>query len=192
MTTANYHRGLLSHFVERQRLRQAVQHIRPGDTVLDVACGEGGLVGLLPPDVDYMGLDILEPKIALARSRYPDQQFIVADLTQPLPKQAQKQYDVIVLLAFLEHVTGPAQILMSMAQYLRDDGHIVITTPAPWGSVVHAWGARLGLLSRHAAQEHERFLGRHDLERIAQDAQLTMVEYRRFLYGVNQLARYSR
>jgi SAM-dependent methyltransferase len=43
--------------------------LRPGDLVVDLGCGSGRLADLLPPEVDYMGIDWSEDVIAEARRR---------------------------------------------------------------------------------------------------------------------------
>ena len=49
-------------------------------------------------------------------------------------------------------------------------------------------GARVGLFSRHASEEHEQLLDRTRLESLAEKAGLNLVHYRRVLLGANQLA----
>ena len=43
--------------------------LRAGDTVLDLACGDGGLAAFLPAGVRYLGVDASEAMVAAARAR---------------------------------------------------------------------------------------------------------------------------
>jgi SAM-dependent methyltransferase len=190
MTTQDeaYLGGKLSGYLETERLRQASRYIQPGHHVLDLACNEGRLIDFLPDGAAYTGIDINDRALARARQLYPGREFLNADLSQTLPDSLYGQFDVIVMLAFLEHIPQPADMLRVVAGALKSDGRIVITTPAPWGRQVHDMGAKLGLFSRQAAEEHETFLGRRTLDDIARGAGLRMSEFRYFLFGFNQLA----
>jgi SAM-dependent methyltransferase len=63
--------------------------LRPGDTVLDLACGDGGLAGpLLARGLSYRGVDASEAMVAAARQRLGDRAEIVqADLNDYAPSE---------------------------------------------------------------------------------------------------------
>jgi 2-polyprenyl-3-methyl-5-hydroxy-6-metoxy-1,4-benzoquinol methylase len=187
MSSEPYHRGVLSTLVERWRLQKAAQYIYANDTVLDLACGEGNLIAYLSPTARYLGIDVSDSSIRAARRRYPSRQFILGDLTQ-LELDAFKPFDVVVILAFLEHLPVPSTVVASAAAVLTTGGRIIITTPSPHGRKIHALGAQLGLFSRDAAREHYTFLNKEELRRIGQSCRLEMIVYRRFMFGFNQLA----
>lgn len=188
-TETTYANGLLSGFLERQRLKQASQFVKAGDNVLDLACNEGGLLPFLPTDIQYTGIDIAEKAITRASEAYSQHTFRVADLTQPnLEMLGVAQFDVIVMLAFLEHIKSPGELVKNYVPYLKSTGMIVVTTPAPIGRQFHNWGAKIGLFSKNAAEEHETFLGRSELSSIATSAHVKLHLYRRFLFGFNQIA----
>jgi SAM-dependent methyltransferase len=185
-----YSSGLLSRFLEAQRMKQASRFIKSGHQILDLACNEGRLLEFIPSQIQYVGIDIQQKAIEQARNRYPQHQFLVADLTQELGVAA-KQFDVIVMLAFLEHIEHPAEMLKLYKKYLKPDGKIVITTPAPIGRRIHDIGARLGIFSKEAAAEHETFLDKQHLMAIGEQANLSLMLYEHFLLGFNQIAYYT-
>lgn len=187
-----YANGLLSGFLRRARLKQAARFVRPNANVLDLACDEGALLEYLPVNVFYTGIDIAEKAIVRAQTRYPKRIFKVADLTKPnVAMLGGDQFDVIVMLAFLEHIKHPGDLLARYALHLKPDGIIVVTTPAPFGRRFHDLGAKVGLFSKNAAEEHETFLNRLTLLDIAHTANLHLQHYQRFLFGFNQLACFS-
>jgi 2-polyprenyl-3-methyl-5-hydroxy-6-metoxy-1,4-benzoquinol methylase len=181
-----YERGKLSGFLETVRLRQASRYINSGNRVLDLACNEGRLIDYLPQDCDYLGIDIAEKAINIARSRHPDYEFIVADLSDSIPTLTH-QFDIVVMLAFLEHIADPGSMLKTVIPALKTGGKIIATTPAPYGRRVHDMGAIIGVFSKEAAEEHESFLGKSDLIRIAGECGLSVMTFERFLFGFNQL-----
>ena len=54
----------------------------PGIKVLDIGCASGGFFNImrtLEPTVDYVGVDIAEPSVEIARQTYPGARFLVTD-----------------------------------------------------------------------------------------------------------------
>lgn len=49
------------------------------DKVIDLGCGTGFAVSMIPQETDYIGLDISEEMIEQARKKYPARKFIVQD-----------------------------------------------------------------------------------------------------------------
>lgn len=96
------------------------------------------------------------------------------------------------MLALLEHLPSPAGALARAAALLSPTGRVVTTTPHPAGRAPLELGARLGLLSSHADEEHETLLGRDALADAGRAAGLALTAYRRFLFGLNQLAVFER
>lgn len=188
MTAAveRYQRGKLSGFLETARLRHASKHIQPGNRVLDLACNEGHLIDFLPANTPYLGIDIAEKAIKIARANHPNHEFMIADLSEALPNLTDK-FDVVVMLAFLEHISDPGAMLRIVKPVLNSGGKIIVTTPAPYGRRVHDIGANLGIFSKEAAEEHKSFLSKVDLYRIAQESGLSVLAFKRFLFGFNQL-----
>jgi 2-polyprenyl-3-methyl-5-hydroxy-6-metoxy-1,4-benzoquinol methylase len=179
--------GLLSPWLRSTRLRTAAGLIPPGSIVLDIACGAGFLKQFLPVDCRYFGVDRIQPRDT---ARF--EQFTAADVTAPatLPELRQRlgmRADVITMLAFVEHIKNPESILAALKIFLSKNGRIILTTPHPMGRAIHDGLSRLGLCSASAAAEHEQFMDRKSLERVALKAGYTMLHYRRFLFGMNQV-----
>ena len=91
------------------------------------------------------------------------------------------------LLALLEHLASPVRALVRARSLLAPGGRIVVTTPHPAGRLPLDWGARFGLLSPHAHDEHEDLMSRAALEGLGLEAGLRVSDYKRFLFGMNQL-----
>lgn len=176
--------GLLSPFLRRARLRAVHPYLL--GRLLDVGCGSGKLAGLVPPD-RYLGVDIDSESLERAAREHPGHRFTAA-----LPGETES-FDTIVALAVIEHVASPAGFLAELARRLSaaPGSRIVVTTPHPAAEWIHDAGARLGLFSRHANEEHEQLLDREVLATIGARAGLRLISYRRFLLGANQLAVYA-
>lgn len=178
--------GLLSGFVKAFRHRKALAYIRPGDRVLDGGSGLAEIVDMLPPGVDYTGVERDPVLLARSRALHPDRAFLEGDFLALLPGLPAGQ-DVVLLLAVLEHAPDPGALLRAGAALLKPQGRLVVTTPAPAGGPLHALGARLGLFSSMASEEHHALLDRRTVEALAREAGLRTVAAGRFLLGLNQL-----
>jgi SAM-dependent methyltransferase len=84
--------------------------LRPGDTVLDLACGDGALGDFLP-EQRYLGVDASEQMVAAGRAR--GRELVLADLNEylpPAPVQATTIFRAIYYArdrcALLEQVAG--------------------------------------------------------------------------------------
>lgn len=177
--------GLLSPFLRKQRFAAALPFLR--GKVLDVGCGSGGLCRYLAPD-NYLGVDLDSESLRLASAQYPAYNF------QAQFPPLEIKFDTVIALAVIEHVDDPRAFLHELAARLAqgDQGRVVITTPHPSMEVVHTLGARIGLFSRHANEEHEELLDRRALDQCARSVGLAIEHYRRFLFGANQVCVFRR
>jgi SAM-dependent methyltransferase len=184
--------GRLTVRVGAARLAAALPHLPPGGRVLDVGCGLTDLPDRIP---NYVGCDRNAEVLASQRERWPKKDFFEWDIGRgaaPLELEARAPFEGILLLAVLEHVADPAAVLSRLSPLLSPGGRLVATTPHPSGGWLLEAGAALGFLSPHAREEHESLLGREALEEAGRSAGVSLVLYRRFLLGLNQLAVFSR
>ncbi|HSV27455.1 MAG TPA: class I SAM-dependent methyltransferase [Sedimentisphaerales bacterium] len=176
--------GVLSSFLRRSRVAAAAPYLK--GQVLDVGCGPGALAALVDAD-RYVGMDIDEQSLDIARRKFPYHQF-----NATLPTDA--TFDTVVVLAVIEHVSDPVLFLKECGRRLRPglDSRLICSTPHPRWGWAHNFGAWLGLFSREAMREHKPLLDRRMIEIAAEGAGLRLLMYKRFLLGANQLAVFGR
>ena len=77
--------------------------LQSGETLLDVCCGVGAAGKLVPPGIEYTGLDIDERYIARARSLNTKEnvKFVSGDL-----KQVQGTFDKALVACMLHHLSS--------------------------------------------------------------------------------------
>lgn len=177
--------GVFSPFLRSQRIKAARPFIK--GKVLDVGCGTGSLASIVPAK-SYIGVDIDAQSLAVAQKQYPQHNF-----QSSLP-QAETKFDTVIALAVIEHTSDPVFFLCELAKrhLSGTDNFIVCTTPHPVVDSVHTVGAKIGIFSRHANEEHENLLDRKRLVTLAYECHLKLVVYRRFLLGANQIAVFQR
>ncbi len=87
--------------------------IRSGATsVLDIGCGSGQVAGFLRDKglQRYVGLDVSSEATGLARSQCPEFEFVTASVFDT-DVFTSVEYDTVICMEFLEHVTEDLQVL---------------------------------------------------------------------------------
>lgn len=121
----------------------AMRHLKPSDRVLDVACGDGfGARMIAGGCASVVGVDLDEQSIALARSRDPGGEYLVADATR-MPF-ADAAFDAVTCMETLEHVP-PSAFLPEVRRVMAPGGMLMLSTPQ----------SRLGDVPFTPAHEHE-------------------------------------
>ncbi|HWV86416.1 MAG TPA: class I SAM-dependent methyltransferase [Capillimicrobium sp.] len=162
--------------------RFADEHIRAaaGDRVLDLGCGPGDALRVLP-DVDYLGVDLSAEYIESARRRYGERgRFRVADVCAD-DLAGEGPFAVILAMGLLHHLDddGVRRVLSEAAGLLGPDGRFVSIDPAraPGQHAIARWlvsldrgrhvrsADELGRLA-HEAMPDLRVTVRHDLLRV--------------------------
>ncbi len=118
--------------------------------------------------------------------RYPAYDFILCDLDQD-ELNLEKPFDTILLAAVIEHLEHPSHLVAQLPRYLKAEGRLVVTTPTPFGDKIHQVGARVGLFSKAAMEEHETIFSYKMMVELLEPVGLVVERYQRFLFGGNQL-----
>jgi 2-polyprenyl-3-methyl-5-hydroxy-6-metoxy-1,4-benzoquinol methylase len=170
--------GLLSPMLRHMRIEKAKPYLN--GKVLDIGCGSGALAKFIS-DENYLGIDIDETSLNIAREDYPNHRFTNTY------EEASDKYDSIVALALLEHLDDPVDFLKLCSSKLSEQGHIILTTPHPKSDLIHDIGSKIGLFSSHAEEEHEELIDLEKLKQLLKRTDLCLKTYKPFQGGLNQL-----
>jgi ubiquinone/menaquinone biosynthesis C-methylase UbiE len=114
---------------ERRR-RFLMAHVEPGQTVLDLGCGEGAFTALLAKaGAQPVGVDVADEALRRARTGHADLDFRRAGPGEPLPL-ADGSVDLVWASEVLAFVPDTAHVLSEVRRVLRSEGRILVTTPA--------------------------------------------------------------
>jgi 2-polyprenyl-3-methyl-5-hydroxy-6-metoxy-1,4-benzoquinol methylase len=181
---------LLSRFLTHARLSRVAKHL--SGNVLDAGCGYGELLDYLPACVRSVTLlDRSPERLPRVNTRLSrgtvEARFVLGDIAVGEIALPPASFDTVVMAALLEHLKTPSAALREARRLLEPGGSLVLTTPTPLGGRLHAWGSRLGLTYREAAEEHAGFFEHEGLRFLLNEEGFTLEVYERFLMGMNQL-----
>lgn len=120
------------------RYRWASEFIRPGDSVLDAACGLGYgsyVLSMLSKGGRFLGIDGSEYAVNYADSNFGKRALIeykCGMLPEALLALPDHSVDVVVCFETLEHVRDPRALLKEFYRILTPGGRIVASVPNDW------------------------------------------------------------
>lgn len=119
------------------RRRVLADYVRPaaGERILDLGCGPGDIVELLPR-VDYLGIDLSRKYVLSARRRFGDRaRFVCADV-RSLDPEAYERFDAIIAIGVLHHLEDRdgVGVARTAARLLADGGRFVTLDPGITGA----------------------------------------------------------
>lgn len=155
--------ALLEPILRRWRLYQVKPWIPPGAKLLDIGCGRSAtFLKAVSPDIHQgIGVDF---KVQPIQTR--NIQTIQLKLGQQLPF-ADASFDVVTLLAVLEHIEYEKAILLEIQRVLRDGGRLILTVPSVWAQpVLEFLSYRLRIIDEAEIRDHKRYYDRSKLKHV--------------------------
>jgi len=174
----------LEPLLRRMRLARVLPAIRrhPDCRLLDIGCGwEARLLRSVEPYVrEGVGIDFKAPELD-----HPKLRTIAMTLEDRLPF-ADASFDVVTLLAVLEHLSQPRRVLEEVARVLRPGGQVVITVPSKAAKPVLEFLAfRLHVVSEAEIRDHKRYYDRAALLELFASSGLRVDRHAYFQLGMN-------
>ena len=108
--------------------------LRPGDRILDIACGTGIVARLAKERLSgpgtVVGVDLSSPMLAVARKLAPEIDWREGDATA-LPLLDNEQFDVVVCQQGLQFFPDRPEAASQMRRALAPDGRLAVSTWLP-------------------------------------------------------------
>lgn len=165
-----YHRILEKHFSSI---------IHEGASVLELGCGTGDLLNAVKPSAG-VGIDFSENMVAIARSKYPNLNFIHADASDFVTDQ---KFDYIIISDLLSSLWDIQAVLQNLKKVVKPETKIVISTYNYIWEPIMRLGEFLGIKARQPLQswltvrDIENLLKLEDYEIIKVDRKLLYPKY---------------
>ena len=170
--------GLLDPILRWLRLQQVLRCIPVGAKLLDVGCGRSAaLLNTVAPRIEQgIGVDFkVEP------STVKNIQTLQLKLFDHLPF-ADASFDVVTLLAVLEHLDNEQQILKEIYRVLKPNGQLVLTVPSVWSQpVLEFLSYRLKIIDEREIRDHKRYYTRNKL-RVSLTKQIPFTNFRHYYF----------
>jgi len=155
----------MSYFLDKiiysLRSRKVVSHIPVDSMLLDIGCGvHGKFLRSISPVIEY-GIGIDKDVIMYKDDKVEFRKFNVKD---SIPFSTQS-FDIITMLAVLEHLEEAQNILNDAFQVLKDGGKLIFTVPTPLAKPVLEFLAfKLSLIDRRQIEDHKKYFQKKELK----------------------------
>jgi 2-polyprenyl-3-methyl-5-hydroxy-6-metoxy-1,4-benzoquinol methylase len=117
-------------FELKRRLNWLLQSgVKEGQKILEVGCSTGEFLSVCSTRFDAYGQDLSASAIETAAKRFPSLQGKL--FSGPIEdfSSGTHQFDAIVMYDVIEHLKNPLEALWKILVLLKDDGHLVMSTP---------------------------------------------------------------
>lgn len=178
----------LDRYLQRVRINKAQRFVNKGNTVLDIGSVDGvmfkqwkniiaGGIGIDPT----LNKVISEENYTLYPGYFPE------------ACPSGKTYDVITMLAVLEHIPTNQQESLAAGcyQYLKPGGKLIITVPSPQVDYILEVLTKLKLIDGMSLEEHFGFEPK-DTERIFSKPRFHLIHKSKFQLGLNNIFVFER
>jgi 2-polyprenyl-3-methyl-5-hydroxy-6-metoxy-1,4-benzoquinol methylase len=153
--------------------------------LLDIGCGwEVRLLKELEAHISYgVGIDVKAPWIDTLKLKT-----FSTSLDRMLPFD-DASFDIVTMLAVLEHLDHPEDIMREISRILRPGGGLVLTVPSWYAKpVLEFLSYRVGIISPDEIRDHKRYFNREDLVRLVADVGgLKLIHHDYFQWRFNNL-----
>ncbi|MBH8566848.1 class I SAM-dependent methyltransferase [Nostoc sp. CENA67] len=145
------------------RLRRVIRHIPQGSVVLDIGCGNKAafLKAISPFIKQGFGVDF-----KVNNYQFDNIQTKQLKLENHLPF-ADETFQVVTMLAVLEHIDQEKEILQEIYRVLMPGGKLVLTVPSVWSQPILEFLAyKLKIISEAEIRDHKRYYNRSKLKKV--------------------------
>jgi 2-polyprenyl-3-methyl-5-hydroxy-6-metoxy-1,4-benzoquinol methylase len=171
--------------LRRLRIGKVLDEIKriPDCTLLDVGCGFNHkfLSTVQPYIANGVGIDFKVPEETFGKITT-----IQTTLNDTLPF-SNNSFDIITMLAVLEHLEQPDEICSEIARVLKPGGRLILTVPGKRAQVVLEFMAyRLGIVNRVEIEDHKKYYDLDELQELVDEIDtLKLVSHKCFQLGMN-------
>lgn len=176
---------LLEPFLRYLRIKKISKYIQNNPVLVDLGCGK-----------NYILLDFIKNKIKQGigldlNANYLKKGNLIikkANLNLNLPLK-NNFADCVTLLAVLEHLDNPLNILKESRRILRTNGILLLTAPTYASkSVLEFLSYKLKIVNPREIKDHKSYFSKESLNKLIKKAGFKNVFVRYFEFGLNLMA----
>jgi 2-polyprenyl-3-methyl-5-hydroxy-6-metoxy-1,4-benzoquinol methylase len=175
---------ILEPLLRKLRIKRILPVLKqfPECKLLDVGCGwEARLLKQVEPHVaSGTGIDFKAPDIRTDKITT-----ISATLNDSLPF-LDNSFNVVTLMAVLEHLEKPDAILREIHRVLQNDGILIGTVPSKASKpVLEFLSYKLNIVNPEEIRDHKQYFDKKSLMEILTKAGFINIKHRYFQFGMN-------
>ncbi|WP_420264227.1 class I SAM-dependent methyltransferase [Candidatus Magnetominusculus dajiuhuensis] len=152
--------------------------------LLDIGCGFNySLLRMLEPYLlKGYGIDFKVPEIHTEKiCTCP------ATIDETLPF-ASSQFDVVSMLAVLEHLDKPLHIIREIERVLKPGGRLVLTVPSKLAKpILEFLSHRINIVNKEEVMDHKTYYNHGDLATLFGQTGLIVEKHKYFQFGMNNM-----
>lgn len=101
-------------------------YLKPKSKILDIGCYNAALLGFLPKDVDYYGVDFDQEALEIAKKKGANVKRVSLNDEEI---DFGIEFDIIICTEVLEHLVNPAKMLKQIKKLIKKEGVILFSFP---------------------------------------------------------------
>jgi 2-polyprenyl-3-methyl-5-hydroxy-6-metoxy-1,4-benzoquinol methylase len=175
---------LLEPVFRKIRIGVVKKYLNENSVFCDVGCGNGTFLKTISPYISRgYGFD---KKV----NEHTDGNLIYSNayIDEKIP-MGSGSVDCVTLIAVLEHLEKPESVLSECNRILKNDGIILITTPAPVSKpILEFLSFKLHIVSPAEIKDHKHYFTRRELSMILEKRGFANVQVKSFEFGLNNFA----
>ncbi|MEH1849642.1 MAG: class I SAM-dependent methyltransferase [Nostoc sp.] len=114
---------IISEYTDRLETQQKLR-------ILDIGCGNGSLSNLIAQHgYEVVGIEESESGVKFASQTFPDCHFIQGTIYNLPYTEIGEKFDIVIAAEVIEHLFYPKELVRNAKQCLKQNGHLIITTP---------------------------------------------------------------
>ena len=175
-------KSFLDKFLIKWRTKK-VKNLIKGGVVCDLGCGDGEFLLEISKKIKKgYGFDKKTKSRKIGN-------ILIKKITKkkiPLKKECA---DYVTLIAVIEHLEKPEEIIMECKRILKKNGLLIITTPLPRSRVVLGIMTKLNLLGwgGEEVKDHKRYFDNKSMNYLLNKEGFKILKYETFELGFNSL-----
>jgi 2-polyprenyl-3-methyl-5-hydroxy-6-metoxy-1,4-benzoquinol methylase len=145
--------SFLDKFIRWLRFRKVVKHIPKDSIICDIGCGRDAyfLKHISSSIKQGIGLDE-----EVESHEDPKLEFKKLKINKDIPLE-KESFDAVTLMAVLEHLSHPQEVLKESFRILKPGGRLILTTPSPLAKPILEFLALLQLIDRKEIRDHKNY-----------------------------------
>lgn len=177
--------GWLESILQELRIWKISPFLPKGGVLVDVGCDDPQvLINKVRSQMKLcVGIDIV-----VTPKKFENVELLQQDLQKKIQYPSDSA-DAVTMLAVLEHMKHPQDMLREAFRILKKGGVLLVTVPSPASQKVLEIAAPLKIVRQEMIDQHENYFTLEDLRSIAKSAGFQTIHVEHWEFGVNTFLR---